>query len=202
MVAIFFSRGSSRPRDRTPVSCISCLAGGFFTAEPPGKTFVPSSFSVFYCSRRKHLSRRKHCSKRSQVPACLKATLVKVGPRFLAGVPDFCPLQIPDPSPLATHQIRVPGESLGIFILLKSSAESPIHKTRVPGTLRTGFKCALLRPSPYFTGEALETRGMEPELQRSALFHLHMARSVPGSQEPVSAAHRELPSTFQIPASN
>ena len=64
---VTFSRGSSRPKDRTPVSCISCLAGGFFTAEPPAKTFVPSSFSVFYCSRRKHLSRRKHCSKRSQV---------------------------------------------------------------------------------------------------------------------------------------
>ena len=33
-VAISFSRGSSRPRDGT---CISCLACGFFTAEPPGK---------------------------------------------------------------------------------------------------------------------------------------------------------------------
>ena len=33
-VAIFFSRGSSQPRDRTRVSCI---AGRFFTAKPPGK---------------------------------------------------------------------------------------------------------------------------------------------------------------------
>ena len=33
-VAIPFSRGSSRPRGRTPVSCI---AGGFFTTEPLGK---------------------------------------------------------------------------------------------------------------------------------------------------------------------
>ena len=32
-VAIPFSRGSSWPRDRTRVSC---LAGGFFAAEPPG----------------------------------------------------------------------------------------------------------------------------------------------------------------------
>ena len=32
--AILFSRGSSRPRDQTWVSCI---AGRFFTAEPPGK---------------------------------------------------------------------------------------------------------------------------------------------------------------------
>ena len=29
-----FSRGSSRPRDET---WVSCLAGGFFTAEPPGE---------------------------------------------------------------------------------------------------------------------------------------------------------------------
>ena len=33
-VAISFSKGSSRPSDRTRVSCI---AGRFFTAEPPGK---------------------------------------------------------------------------------------------------------------------------------------------------------------------
>ena len=29
------SRGSSQPRDRT---CISCVVGGFFTTEPPGKS--------------------------------------------------------------------------------------------------------------------------------------------------------------------
>ena len=33
-VALFFSRGSSQPRDPTR---ISCLAGGFFTTEPPWK---------------------------------------------------------------------------------------------------------------------------------------------------------------------
>ena len=33
-VAIPFSRGSSRPRNWT---CISCIAGRFFTTEPPGK---------------------------------------------------------------------------------------------------------------------------------------------------------------------
>ena len=33
-VAISFPRESSSPRDRT---CISCIAGGFITAEPPGK---------------------------------------------------------------------------------------------------------------------------------------------------------------------
>ena len=33
-VAIFSSKGSSQPRDRTCVSCVSCITGGFFTAEP------------------------------------------------------------------------------------------------------------------------------------------------------------------------
>ena len=36
-VAMPSSRGSSQPRDWTHVSCISCIAGRFFTAEPPGK---------------------------------------------------------------------------------------------------------------------------------------------------------------------
>ena len=43
-VAISSSRGSSRPRDRTHISWISCIAGGFFTAEPSGKpwyNFIP-----------------------------------------------------------------------------------------------------------------------------------------------------------------
>ena len=31
-IAISFSRGSSQPRDQ---ACISCIAGGFFTVEPP-----------------------------------------------------------------------------------------------------------------------------------------------------------------------
>ena len=32
------SRGSSQPRDRNPVSCGSCTAGDFFTAEPLGSS--------------------------------------------------------------------------------------------------------------------------------------------------------------------
>ena len=36
-VAMSSSRGSSQPRDRTHVSCGSCIADGFFTAEPLGK---------------------------------------------------------------------------------------------------------------------------------------------------------------------
>ena len=33
-VAIPFSRGSSRPRGETHISCVSCFASRFFTAEP------------------------------------------------------------------------------------------------------------------------------------------------------------------------
>ena len=36
-VAMPSSRGSSQPRDRTQVSCGSCIADGFFTTEPPRK---------------------------------------------------------------------------------------------------------------------------------------------------------------------
>ena len=36
-IAIHFSRGSSRPRDRTQVSFRFCTAGRFFTPEPSGK---------------------------------------------------------------------------------------------------------------------------------------------------------------------
>ena len=41
-VAMPFSRGSSQPRNQTQVSCISCTAGRFSTAEPSGKP-KPSS---------------------------------------------------------------------------------------------------------------------------------------------------------------
>ena len=36
-VALPSSRGSSWPRDQTRVSSSSCIVGGFFTTEPPGK---------------------------------------------------------------------------------------------------------------------------------------------------------------------
>ena len=54
-VHVSFSKGSSQPRDRTHVSCI---AGGFFTTEPPGKSTnsgnnkvkseTPSFLKIFY----------------------------------------------------------------------------------------------------------------------------------------------------------
>ena len=57
-VAMLSSRESSSPKDQTRASCISCFAGGFFTAEPPGKPYiqllptfknVASSYLVTWC---------------------------------------------------------------------------------------------------------------------------------------------------------
>ena len=45
-VAMPFSRGSSWPQDQTCLSCGSCIAGRFFTTEPPGKR---SSLLVRLC---------------------------------------------------------------------------------------------------------------------------------------------------------
>ena len=39
-VTISSSRGSSRPRDWTSDSCVSCIAGGLFIAKPPGKALL------------------------------------------------------------------------------------------------------------------------------------------------------------------
>ena len=45
-IVVSFSRGTARLRDRSQVSCVSCLVGGFFTAEPLGKAQM-----VYYCFR-------------------------------------------------------------------------------------------------------------------------------------------------------
>ena len=42
-VAIFFSRGSSWPRDQTHISCISCIAGRFLTHWAVGEAQFESS---------------------------------------------------------------------------------------------------------------------------------------------------------------
>ena len=44
--AISFSRASSQPRDQT---CVSSIAGGFFTAEPPGKIPIRDKEALFQC---------------------------------------------------------------------------------------------------------------------------------------------------------
>ena len=48
-VAISCSRGSSQPRDQTCVCCISCTAGGFFTAEPP-EIYIHISVQQICCT--------------------------------------------------------------------------------------------------------------------------------------------------------
>ena len=48
-VAMPSSRGSSRSRDQTYISCVSCIADRFFTPEPPGKSqILPTSIQI-YC---------------------------------------------------------------------------------------------------------------------------------------------------------
>ena len=44
-VAISFSWGSSQPRDRTCSPCGSCIAGGIFSTEPPGKVKTQTQFT-------------------------------------------------------------------------------------------------------------------------------------------------------------
>ena len=49
-VANASSRGCSWPRDWTLVICVSCIVGGFFTTEPPGKPMneIMTSFDYVY----------------------------------------------------------------------------------------------------------------------------------------------------------
>ena len=69
-VAISFSKGSSQPRNWT---CASCIAGGFFTAEPPGKPLLLNSILLFF--------ERLNCSRpvdKGQYRSYTKDTLVMV----------------------------------------------------------------------------------------------------------------------------
>ena len=54
-VAMLSSRGSSPPRDRTHISCMSCIAGGFFTAEslekPPEDGLLNLNIITWLCQR-------------------------------------------------------------------------------------------------------------------------------------------------------
>ena len=58
-IVVSTSRGTARLRDRRQVSCVSCLVGGFFTAEPLGKRrwFIIASdqttdvLNLWFCER-------------------------------------------------------------------------------------------------------------------------------------------------------
>ena len=54
-VAIFFSRGSSQPRDRTHVSC---LEGRFFTTEPPGQSLLRGRLILLVKDLNRHFSKK------------------------------------------------------------------------------------------------------------------------------------------------
>ena len=43
------SRGSSRLKNQTCVSCVSYTVGEFFTTEPPGKPLIMCIFELYYC---------------------------------------------------------------------------------------------------------------------------------------------------------
>ena len=51
-IAISFSRGSSRPRGQSPISCVSCIADDSLPAEPSGKPLLllerttPTNYSI------------------------------------------------------------------------------------------------------------------------------------------------------------
>ena len=47
-VAMPSLRGSSKPRDRTRASYVSCTAGRFFTAEPPGNSQLYSPMQIMW----------------------------------------------------------------------------------------------------------------------------------------------------------
>ena len=61
-VAVSYSRGSSQPRGQTHVSCVSCIAGGFFTPEPPGKPnlFLLQHFCSCFSTLEEYILQRRN----------------------------------------------------------------------------------------------------------------------------------------------
>ena len=92
MVDISFSRGSSRPRDQTHVSC---LAGRFFTTEPPGEPSLGYGLA-FLCQK---CSVNFSCVQNGlgmsdQELFCFKETLLAfVAPQILLVQPDVPDLE-------------------------------------------------------------------------------------------------------------
>ena len=88
-VAIFFSRGSSRARDQT---CVSCIAGRCFTTEPPEKT-------------RGNLS----CSYRGSFPGCFSS------PRSSYFILEWAPITQPRWHPAGIVSFLCPSSKLRAF---------------------------------------------------------------------------------------
>ena len=100
------SRGSSRPRDRTHVSCSSCIAGRFFTTEPPGKPIDRHCFHL-NCPERVGCAVLPSAPVGScwlRLPPCLlHAPLMFLQPVFsepnstrgIGSCPRFCPHVVP-----------------------------------------------------------------------------------------------------------
>ena len=94
-VAVSFCSGSSQPRDRTHISCI---AGGFFTAEPPGSPtncysliWRKTTWRELYCHFEDFLKRSLHSLRFSYI---WESFLIQ---QNLQGEISFCdlPLQYP-----------------------------------------------------------------------------------------------------------
>ena len=54
-VAMSYSRGFSGPRDKTHVSCGSCIAGRFFIVKPPGKPWSLINYLLIHIYAQMHL---------------------------------------------------------------------------------------------------------------------------------------------------
>ena len=76
-VSIPFSKGSSQLRDWTRISCVSCIAGGFFTTEPPGKS-LRNSVLIFKVVKVVMGKYKKSCLWNKDLIFSIKTTLNKL----------------------------------------------------------------------------------------------------------------------------
>ena len=127
-VAMPSSRGSSQPRDRTLVSCVSCMAGGFFTVEPPGKPFM------------------KLASLDSHINRCLITTWLFQWPCIF--LPDFHSMS------RYSSLLPTPGQLKGLLCRTIQPSLFPYQATVVcQHTLETQRDCHS-SPRPQFTGDS------------------------------------------------
>ena len=94
------SRGSSWPRDWTHISCGSCFAGRFFTAEPPGKPIIK------LCGEKFHSKYKISCIKPGLATRFIH-DIIHVSMPFSQIVP---------PSPSPTESIRLFYTSVSLLL--------------------------------------------------------------------------------------